>query len=360
MSCGATTEKSNIPEKGYIPEKVDVPFHPRDYICYYADEEIIIDGRIDERTWQMAPATETFVDIEGEKKAKPTYDTHARMLWDEHYLYVYAWMYEPHVNGSLRLRDTVVYYDNDFEVFIDPNSDGHEYYEFEINALGTVWDLLLNRPYRDNNGAMDHWSARGLKSAVYVDGTLNDARDTDKGWAVEMAIPWDALAEVAYMKTPPQDGNQWRINFSRVRWQYETKGKNYIKSINPETGKHYAENNWVWSPQGMIAMHRPETWGIVQFSESGPGEEDVDFIANPYYEASWVLYNIYYQQKAYKKQNGYYALNFSTLEIPQKEAPGYQWPPQVINTFSGFEARLKGLGENPDLIINEEGRIFKR
>ena len=27
------------------------------------------------------------------------------------------------------------------------------------------------------------------------------------------------------------------------------------------------EDNWVWSPQGEIAMHLPERWGFLQFSE---------------------------------------------------------------------------------------------
>ena len=25
------------------------------------------------------------------------------------------------------------------------------------------------------------------------------------------------------------------------------------------------EDNWVWSPQGLVDMHVPERWGVVQF-----------------------------------------------------------------------------------------------
>ena len=54
-------------------------------------------------------------------------------------------------------RDSVIFRDNDFEVFIDPDGDTHAYYELEINALGTVWDLLLLKPYRDGGPAINGW-----------------------------------------------------------------------------------------------------------------------------------------------------------------------------------------------------------
>ena len=60
------------------------------------------------------------------------------MLWDDDYFYIGAELREPHVWGTLTAHDSVIFHDNDFEVFIDPNGDNHEYYEFEINALGTV------------------------------------------------------------------------------------------------------------------------------------------------------------------------------------------------------------------------------
>ena len=77
-------------------------------------------------------------------------------------------MEEPDVWGTLMTRDSVIFHDNDFEVFIDPDGDNHEYYEFEINALNTEWDLLLVRPDRDGGPAKDAWEIPGLKTAVDV------------------------------------------------------------------------------------------------------------------------------------------------------------------------------------------------
>jgi len=84
---------------------------------------------------------------------------------------------EPHVWGTLTKPDTVICYDNDFEVFIDPDGDNHEYYEFEMDALNTVWDLLLKKPYRDGGPPVDGWNMERLKSAVHVAGTLNNPTD---------------------------------------------------------------------------------------------------------------------------------------------------------------------------------------
>ena len=151
---------------GYIP--------PRGYVCYYTDKPIKIDGRLDDPAWQDAPWTDYFVDIEGDRKPRPRFKTRVKMLWDKEYFYVAAALEEPHVWGTLTKHDSVIFQDNDFEVFINPTGDNHDYYEFEINALNTGWDLFLPRPYRDGGPALNAWEIPGLKTGVSIDGTLND------------------------------------------------------------------------------------------------------------------------------------------------------------------------------------------
>lgn len=161
-----------------------IPFDtptPLRYDCPRTVGEIRVDGALDEPSWQKAPLTELFVDIEGESRPRPRHQTRARMLWDDQYFYIGAEIVEPHLQATLTKRDSVIFQDNDFEVFIDPNGDRNEYYELEINALNTVWDLFLPKPYRDGGKAQDSWDIVGLKSAVRLDGTLNDPTDTDRG-----------------------------------------------------------------------------------------------------------------------------------------------------------------------------------
>ena len=120
------------------------------------------------------------------------------MLWDDKFLYVFAKLYENHIWGDITKRDEVIYYNNDFEVFINPNDDVFSYGEIEINALGTEWDLFLNRPYRLKGKADSSWDINGLKSAVDIIGTLNDPNDLDDYWTVEIAIP---LKEIEKLNT---------------------------------------------------------------------------------------------------------------------------------------------------------------
>jgi len=230
-----------------------------------ASAPIRVDGRLDEAAWRDAPWTDDFVDIEGDAKPRPALRTRAKMLWDETYSYVGAELVEPHLSATLTQHDAVIFHDNDFEVFIDPNGDSHEYDEFEINALGTTWDLPLPRPYKDGGKPVNSWEIPGMKAAVHLDGTLNDARDLDRSWSVELAFPWTVLGELARRPAPPGDGDQWRVNFSRVEWPLEISGGTYRKAASAK------DANWVWSPQHVVDMHRPETWGYVQFSTGRPG-----------------------------------------------------------------------------------------
>ena len=121
---------------------------PAGYVCYRTADAITVDGRLDEASWQKAMPTASFADIRGEGFAKPIYDTRARMLWDDDFLYIGAILEEKDIVARLTQRDTIIYYDNDFEVFIDPDGDGHHYFEIENNARGVIFDLMLDRPYR--------------------------------------------------------------------------------------------------------------------------------------------------------------------------------------------------------------------
>ena len=231
----------------------------KSYECHKIDHALNINGKIDDAAWQFAPWTDNFIDIEGAAKTKPRFRTRMKMLWDQEYFYLAAELEEPHVWATLTKHDSVIFHDNDFEVFIDPDGDTLNYYEFEINALNTSWDLLLNKPYRLGGSADNSWEIPGLKSAVHVDGTLNNTSDTDKGWTVEIALPWKALAQYANKPSPPQAGDTWRANFSRVEWQDDIVNGKY------EIVPHSKEDNWVWSSQGEVNMHIPERWGKIHF-----------------------------------------------------------------------------------------------
>jgi hypothetical protein len=303
---------------------------PKGYVCYQASTPLQIDGRLEEAAWRDAPWTDLFVDIEGDVKPRPRFRTRAKMLWDNQYFYVAAEMEEPHVWATLTEHDAVIFHDNDFEVFIDPNGDNHEYYEFEINALNTGWDLLLPRPYKDGGRAVNSWEIPGLKTAVRVEGTLNNPADTDKGWSVEMAFPWKVLGELAYQPAPPKDGDQWRVNFSRVQWRHEVVNGKYRKVPNTK------EDNWVWSPQGVIDMHRPEKWGYVQFSAGKPGS--AVFQPDAAGPARHVLHQVYYAQRDFRQKHRRWATTLAELGLQRLGHESLAKPPGMEVASGGFRA----------------------
>ncbi len=232
---------------------------PKTYTCKFTNSLIQIDGKPFGGAWESAEWSEEFVDISGDPKLEPKYKTRFKMLWDDEALYFGADLIEPHLWATLTEHDSIIFQDNDFEVFIDPDGDSKLYAELEINALNTTWDLLLVETYRNGGPAIHGWEIIGLETAVNLRGTLNDPTNIDDGWSVTIKWPFIGLKELTKVPCPPQVGDQWRINFSRVQWPHEVNNGKYCKPSGS------IEDNWVWSPQGEIDMHLPDRWGFLDF-----------------------------------------------------------------------------------------------
>ena len=269
---------------------------PRSYECKFVTTAPTLDGKLDDGAWATAAWTDDFVDIQGPKLPTPRYRTRVKMVWDAQYFYIAAELIEPHVWATLTKHDEIVCQDNDFEVFIDPDGDTREYYELEVNAVKTIFDLFLHRRYKEAGPAEHGWNAQGLKTAVHINGTLDDPRDRDTSWTLEWAIPWSAFTPPAWDKpgfgekeraaAAPAVNQEWRVNFSRVQWTHNFEGTTAAKPIAPpindsfdqtpppveqntapkyEKIKGKPEDNWVWTPQWQIDMHDPRWWGRVKF-----------------------------------------------------------------------------------------------
>ena len=314
---------------------------PRTYVAYRTEGALNIDGKLDESSWQKAKSTEAFEDISGKGFAAPKYETTAKMLWDDDYLYVGAILEESNITAKLTQRDTIIYYDNDFEVFIDPDSDGHNYFEIEVNANNVLFDLMLDKPYRVGGDFFLQWDCPGIKSGIHIEGTLNNPNDTDKYWSVEMAIPRQALT--LSFNNLLKAGNIWRINFSRVEWLKKP------------------EENWVWNATGRIDMHMPDRWGYLLFSGNKVGtiETEMDYPHNrDVYKTMWA---IFYAQQDFKGQNKRFA---SLDEIGLTKADTKAIDAQKVkltmeNTRNTYEIRAWVPKEEVFYILNNEGHFWK-
>ena len=328
---------------------------PKQFIAYKTSQEMVIDGQGDEEAWKKAEWSDTFVDIEGIKK--PKYDTKVKMLWDDKYYYILAKMEEPHVWATLKQRDTIIFYNNDFEVFIDPDGDTQNYYELEINALNTAWDLFINKPYREQNVVLNDWNLTGLKSAVAIDGTLNNPKDIDKGWMLEIAIPWKAYRTSYFHQNVPKD-NFWKVNFSRVNWQHDITNGKYTRKKDAN-GKFLPEYNWVWSPMGVINMHEPEKWGYVYFSSKEVGTKD-NFAIPQDDKVKWELYTLYRAQKNYYKTHQTWAKTMDDILKDEVLLAGQKLSFQLENHTSGYNIITISPFSKKTYIIKEDGQVFEK
>lgn len=231
--------------------------------------------------WQKAPRSPSFTDI---ITGQPTrYDTRAAVLWDDTNLYVAYRVEEPLVRASFTNRNDPIWQENDVDLFI---AGRDAYYEFEINALNTIYEVFFiweeayerggfatapefargalasfngvgftKHPRGKRLGHFD-WHIPGLQTAVSVDGTLNQDADRDRGWSVELALPWKGmkwLAKADGRALPPKNGDIWRMDFSRFNKQ---------KAEPPAKDS----GGWVWSRHGIWDSHIPECFPFITFS----------------------------------------------------------------------------------------------
>jgi hypothetical protein len=233
------------------------------YDCRRTPTAPNLDGTLTDPAWDVAPWTTDFVPITGDGP-EPRFRTRAKLMYDDEYLYVGGLLEEPHVWSTMREKNTKLFEENNFELFLDPDGDGLNYYEFEINPLGTIWELTLPKPYVDGGVPVDPTNLPGLRTALHIDGTLNDPSDIDTGWSVEIAVPWADLAPYNVSSTanegratPPNPGDEWRMNLMRCEWPHSVDDGTYVKGTDLEF--------WVWSPQYVVDMHRPDRWGVLRF-----------------------------------------------------------------------------------------------
>ena len=290
--------------------------YPQQYVAYKTSElsPEKLTGDLTKKAWREVAWTQDFVDIS--TRTRPWLRTRAKMRWDDSFLYVAAEMEEPQPWATLREHDSIIYHDNDFEVFVDANATTHFYKEFEMNAFNTTWMLMMNKPYGDggfeNSTRVDPkggWTMEPpLRCAAQVlpEEALNHPSTKGRHWTAEVALPLAELVQETGAQLP-KPGTFWRIGFSRVEWHLKVNSSTgaYEKSPSCQScptpgGPH--EDNWVWSPQYEIAMHLPERWGILQFADL-----NVNATKSAYY-LEWpsrsAAMAIYYAQHAYASKHG--------------------------------------------------------
>ena len=273
----------------FIPSSINEMSKKTDYQAQKISSSIEIDGNTQKPIWKRARWSKRFVDmVTGDPGM---YHTRVALLWNEIHLYIAFEAEEPFVEAHLTERDSIIFLENDLEVFID---GGDCYYELEVNAANTIYEVLFiwkdayhkgskfdipafdvhqEQAYTfggdyDRTGAsfwkgthprgirwaFTNYDLPGLKTAVRVDGTLNDPSDIDVGWSLEIGIPWESLALLANGRSlPPSNGDIWRMFLGRFQ---------KLMVGGEEVQPHPA---MVLSSHGIYDTHLPEKWSHIEF-----------------------------------------------------------------------------------------------
>jgi hypothetical protein len=252
--------------------------------AHWTNQPPSLDGSLASPPWAESERSPLFVDMETGNPA--LLQTEAAVLWDQDRLYCGFWVQEPYPTASLTERDSIIFLENDVELFID---GGDCYYELEINALGAIYEVFFiwkdafhrfdsqtfdvhhPRAYtfggdfdrtpatfwdgthpRGIRWAFRDWDMPGLEVRTHVEGTLNSQESPSVGWTAEIAIPWASLAILSNGRTvPPEPGDIWKMFLGRFQQL--------------PIGSRNVQAAWCVSPHGKYDTHMPERFTPIQF-----------------------------------------------------------------------------------------------
>ena len=216
------------------------------YKCPKVAVAPVIDGKLDDACWKSAPAVTFVIAQTGEPATK---DTKARMCWDDEHLYIAYECTDTDIRGTMTQHDEWIFREEVVEAFINPTRDLRNYFEVNISPRNVIFDAKIDNPdgIGDRSSITYDWTCEGLKSAVCVDGTIEDGSDVDRGWTVEVAIPF-----AAFERKTPKPEERWRMNLYRI-------------DRSPEPVEFQAWSPTLFKP---VRFHVPGRFGTLMFCES--------------------------------------------------------------------------------------------
>lgn len=188
------------------------------YSCPSVTDRITVDGNLDEPAWKMAESLSFKLPASGDSAISKT---EGRILWDENYLYVGFKAYDQDIGGSFTRRDSPTYKEDVLETFLMPGSASKEYFNIEINTLLTPHDQYHGRPRKYPHPSA--WNCEGLRVQVQIEGTLNQPKDKDQYWQMELAIPFRSIPVLE--GHAPKAGDRWRFHLARYDYSVYLPGE---------------------------------------------------------------------------------------------------------------------------------------
>lgn len=234
---GCTTNKS--------PDAATISSEPRRAVVPKLSGELTIDGRLDEPVWRRAAVLKPFFPNRGEGCDSEATEVH---LWYDDTALHLGWVCtDRDIQATFTKRDSRFWEEEVVEFFVTPDKL-ERYFEVQWNPLGGVFDAIIHNQLGSDGHSQKFagdWSytAKDMRSAVCVDGTVGNSAATDRGWTVEITLPFSDLGVTA-----PKPGAVWRGNFYRF-----------------SRGANKPEQQLSWSPTRLPGFHQPSRFGYLEF-----------------------------------------------------------------------------------------------
>jgi hypothetical protein len=242
LLSGASRASRQEPVTKAESKSLDDDTVTRQAVCRWANKPPLLDGKLDDACWRQAQVIDRFASYWSKT---PRAGTRAFLVWDDDAIYYAATMTDTEVRAFGTKRNDTLWEGDVFELFLKPSAARPEYFEFQGNPRGVVFEMAFPRrgryPESFNNAPL-----LGTKAVAVIDGTLDHPGDKDKGWSIEGRIPWTAFALTG---AKPKPGDSWL--FAICRYDY---GREGTKPVNMSS-----------APLTQLNFHRYEDYGTLRF-----------------------------------------------------------------------------------------------
>jgi len=215
-------------------------------------DAITVDGKMDETAWANAQEVSFDYFYRSDNKPMDKQKTTFRMMWDNTNMYLFYTAQDTSLTFRETQPDGRPYLDDCAEFFVLPVPDSlNMHFGFEINIQKAVYDYIMFWQYvNKQNVFVKQYNADNYKVAVTTDGTINNDKDKDKGWTMEIAIPFAALGNFQR----PRAGAKWA--FQAVR-----QDRNLIDDRFRSTATLFPIYD------ARLDVHQPNRFGLMEFED---------------------------------------------------------------------------------------------
>jgi hypothetical protein len=208
---------------------------------------VTVDGDLSEAVWAKAAVLSPFLQNDGSGAEREK--TVVRIWYDDTALYLGWTCVDSDIQATFTARDSKFWEEEVVEFFVTSKTL-ERYFELQWNPLGGVFDAIIDNKL-DQQGVSTNFSgdwnftAKGMKSAVKVKGTVGNSNDKDELWQVEVVLPFADLGEPT-----PTPTAVWRANFYRFNRE-----------------KNRPAELLSWSPTRFPSFHQPSRFGYLEFGK---------------------------------------------------------------------------------------------